>query len=426
MKRKNIYLTAAFLIGCFVWLLSLPRTATSQQAWVRLDREGGGVFEDLQTLEVGDADVLWAASMGTGLFRNTYSNGSWNTNSFTEYLPGHSIFGVDAIAVTSGTTTEYVLVGTGKNGIYYQSATGGNFATNGWNRPTGFTNNWNLARVHDIAFYWPQTGNPSNMQTEYFAILHELEDEYGSYNSGLYRWKADESNFKRIDVGDPYPERKYSHFYRDIATKNVLYAIRGLGPNTPPDYYGGLVKISGTYASPTVADVTIVNNLQKVFGFSQWMDGSDVYSYVSVAYRDQSDIIHYAVYCDKNGSGYNAIWTDYTPGVEAVVIGKPYTSGVNTHHYLWMLDGGYGAWFHDTGTNTSVQINGSTNLNDDPDLKRWSRRAVIPDIQGHVNEAAGEKMRLIAGTHHGGIYYLTYTTSPTWTPVNNHVYAVEP
>jgi len=65
----NLVLRLFLAPGLFI--MGSP-AARSQGNWSRIDLEGGGVVEDLQTLQAG-SDVVWAAAMGSGLFRAEWS-----------------------------------------------------------------------------------------------------------------------------------------------------------------------------------------------------------------------------------------------------------------------------------------------------------------------------------------------------------------
>jgi len=116
MKGTNGISTVA--VTLFFVLLGLSLSLSTVQAqWTRLGLDEGGVGEDVQLLRLEDnslGDVVWSANMEGGLFRATWSGGSWG--SWSEYLPGRGAFGVEAIRIGS---TEYVLGATGTMGLWY-------------------------------------------------------------------------------------------------------------------------------------------------------------------------------------------------------------------------------------------------------------------------------------------------------------------
>ena len=79
--QAKIWIKALRLALLLVFALSTPFPCILQaQTWYRLGLDEGGVGEDLQLLRLSDnslGDVVWSANMEGGLFRATWSNGSW-------------------------------------------------------------------------------------------------------------------------------------------------------------------------------------------------------------------------------------------------------------------------------------------------------------------------------------------------------------
>jgi len=404
-------------------ILILPQMGLAEWERVASGIASGGVIPDIQTLDVpgSSADVVWAASMGTGLFRNVW-DGDWD-NDWSEYLPGKGFLGVDAIYHTpgggAGTPTEYVLGGSNK-GVWYKAAP---ITTTGWDRPNGddyphtSPTWWTLARIHDAAFYNNGSGYANDPQTQYFVILAAGGVPPASYNAGIYKWDNTNNDFDRVDQPYYYSDAKdFDHFYRDKGSSNILYVISDK-----------LYQISGSdYTSLTFDDVDLGINVAKVYGMNQWVDGSDVHTYVLL----RNDSGQYKVYHRKNypsQGSWVSIWTDddgIMSDVSACVVGKPH----GNYHYLWLTASEYGVWFHDTESpNGEIQINGSDTPSTTPGLKRWEPRWMIPDFGGHLQTY--EEMRLFLGTHHYGVWYLTSTLNGTWThgwlPLKKQFYAAQ-
>lgn len=78
MQARNTILRAALGLLAIIGLLIHHPPISQAQTWTRLGEgeQDGGVVGDIQLLssaETGDNPVVWAASMGTGLFRNSFT-----------------------------------------------------------------------------------------------------------------------------------------------------------------------------------------------------------------------------------------------------------------------------------------------------------------------------------------------------------------
>jgi len=444
MQERNAIPRAALGLLALIGLLIHYPSILPAQTWTRLGggEQDGGVVEDIQLLssaETGADPVIWAASMGTGLFRNSWTSNSWD-HDWTEFLPGKGFFGVDAITVTSGpTTTEHVIAGTGMFGILYQSATGGNFSLTGWNRPQGWPappDPLDYTLVHDVAFHY-ESGSYADPPTDkYFAIFVEANAELGGPASGLYRWNGalQPPNFSRADGSDPDEERDFQHFYRDKEDKNALYVIGEEDPSTGEDIK--LYRISGSYSSPDFDDMDLAtmidgdDYIEQAYGISQWDAATPVYTYLIAKYRDHvADQSKIAVFVTHDLHDEDPISPSVIPTViyddefdfmegkgDLRVVGRPHGAG---YHYLWLGCLGYGMFFYDTEVQTLTQITGTSSPNTVPDLMRWTPRAVLMDLQGNIS---ANEMHLFYGTHHKGIWYLTSTLSGgNWTHEWEHL-----
>jgi len=99
MKGTNGISTVALTLFFVLLGLSLSLSTVHAQ-WTRLALDEGGVGEDVQLLRLENnslGDVVWSANMEGGVFRAVHSSGAWQ--SWTEYLPGRGMFGVEAICV---------------------------------------------------------------------------------------------------------------------------------------------------------------------------------------------------------------------------------------------------------------------------------------------------------------------------------------
>jgi hypothetical protein len=433
MKGTNGISTVA--VTLFFVLLGLSLSLSTVQAqWTRLGLDEGGVGEDVQLLRLEDnslGDVVWSANMEGGLFRAAHSSGAWQ--SWTEYLPGRFMFGVEAICDED---TEHVLAATGTLGIWYaENPT----PSSDWDPPNGYDypDEWKNVWTHDAAFFCNTDGNwPDTPPDSFFVILRDTIGDPVQFKPGIYRWLEPDDDFKRVDAALPTSNsRGFGHFWRDLSIPNVLYSI--MGPGT--GYNGGLCKISGDYADPDFELVTIVpsgqGTLKEVLGFNQWEYGSDIYSYALVL-RSVGGDDSYDVWFSTNLAGsspsfthltnlnsvyftsYEDDWSNaFTLPFGGKIIGKPYEYLGQTYHKLWITsangDNGvmYGVLYKDTyyPNDPPIQVNGD----DEEGCKTWADRAFTPD-PGHLGSST---MRFFMGTHKHGVWYMSFSTSnePTWT-----------
>ncbi|HEX7344029.1 MAG TPA: hypothetical protein VF398_07180 [bacterium] len=363
MKRlKEFFGKSWRLIMSLGLLMSLPQISRAQLGqWTRFGLDGGGVAHDVQLLRHDDAspvnDQLWSVSMSSGYYRAYWSGTAWSD--WTGHQPGKSGLGVDAIEVSG---TEYVLVGTSSTGVQFcDDPTSGN---PGWDYPVPiyYPDDWKWARIHDAAFFWPSTGNPTGPEGQYYFLLAApIYDDQPALvaNPGLYRWNS--TTFARVDEsGWTDTAHGYFRFYRDIESPNILYLDRR---QVEGGEYGGLYKISGSYGNPTFApvDMGLGNTLRDVLGFNQCEYSGDVYTYVLVK-RDVSGDPVYSVYVSTTITDeepefdllgdYTSIFPPSSSTNElydvrsemAGVMGKPYDI-TNGYHYLWIVSSGqYGVW----------------------------------------------------------------------------------
>ena len=415
-------LVLALLFGLSRNVLSLPE---------RIDLSGGGVIDDIQTLEVGSDDIVWAASMGTGLFRVKWESSSWD-HTWSENLAGKGVFGLDAIYQSS---TEYVLAGTACNGIYFSSSSSGSFAN--WIRPNNeqqqYPSTWNNIRAHDLAFYCNTNGSyETNPEDKYFVIYrnNDLPGGPGGY-LGIYKWNDGTPAFDRITSA---LDRQFDHFYRDKKDPNVLY-VKGEDAVSGGDVKY-LYRLKGDYASLEFVDKDFARHADPndqdytldVYAFNQWKyDENNTYSYALIKWHDVSanhDYISVFAWLNLHSAttgACNLVYTPpsafasnlssrdeiYEPGMEAEVVGKAVAEISQTYHHLWLSAGKYGVWFFNDQTNQVYVLNGTSTINQEPELKNWSPRSMVPDIQDHISTGTG--MRLFYGSHFMGVWWLDFT-----------------
>ncbi len=248
---------------CLILVIAITLIAvklTSAQNAVLLPMDEGGSVEDLQLVyhdQCSDVpNEVWAACGNTGFYRSTWVGGAGNPwSAWAQYLPVKKGYGVDAIEVGG---TEYVLCASQGIGLWYGSGLTGSFNPN-WARPNGeipYPDAWNQAGTHDVAFYWPEDGfgpNP-NPQSQYYVILTgEINEQGQTYLPGLYWWDNTPPDIGFVPVeNQPLQPRSYSHFYRDVSNKNVLYVT---APNA-------IYKLSGPYGRETFVKLPASTRLE--------------------------------------------------------------------------------------------------------------------------------------------------------------------
>jgi hypothetical protein len=252
MKFKNAFIFIVYLAALIVGVSQSVRA----ENWERMSgTQGGGVPEKIIYVCHDNLDnssppnsvyepsnQVWAASMGNGIYRTTVSayqgypdNLTWAT--WTERQPGKKCFGVDAIEVGG---VEHVLSATGGMGGWYTNSTG-SFSFDRTGNPLAFPDAWRHACLHDAAFFWPTSGNPTDPENHYYVILTSAAGENAP---GIYYWDGDYHTFIRIveEGNTSQAAATYSHFYRDLANKNVVYATS--------DH--AIYKLSGPYGRETL------------------------------------------------------------------------------------------------------------------------------------------------------------------------------
>jgi len=231
--------------------------------WTRLGLDEGGVGEDVQLLRLSNnslGDVVWSANMEGGVFRAVHSSGAWQ--SWTEYLPGRGMFGVEAICVedTDYVDMEYVLAATGTMGLWYNQWYIQNPPAAGeWQRPPSnllYPDNWEHVWTHDAAFFCNTNGSwPQSPEDSFFVILSDTIGDPVQFKPGIYRWDPtlQPPNFTRVDAASAITDpRGFGHFWRDLEDGNVLYV-------TSPD---GIYKLSGSYTSPKFEKLPATTKLE--------------------------------------------------------------------------------------------------------------------------------------------------------------------
>ncbi|TKJ36830.1 hypothetical protein CEE37_14690 [candidate division LCP-89 bacterium B3_LCP] len=305
MKRRNNVLVTILGVFTFLGFLCLKADVAEAQDWSRIALPGGGVVEDMQILAAG-SDVVWAAAMGSGLFRSEWQSGTSSYSAgWDEYLPGTGCLGMDAVyfTPTGGSATEYVMVSTGGSGVKYDASTTGTFTQSEWGYPSGYptTHDWKNTKIHDVAFYCNTSGSYPAPEEEYFILMIDVEDWMGSsWNSGIYRWDTSlqPDAFARVD--DDYssdPGSQFTKFFRDMGTPNVLF-VMGDNPDCQGshEYPTTFYRISGGYSSLDFEELDIARMAGEsgdytidALGFSQWKSGSTIHSYVLVKWWDNSE-----------------------------------------------------------------------------------------------------------------------------------------
>jgi hypothetical protein len=460
MKRRN-RLTYCGLIALLIGLLM---SAPAFCQWQQILLPGGAVGEDLCKVQVGNSDVVWAASMGSGLYRMAWSNSAYGD--WSENIPGKGFLGVDAIYQGG---TEYVLgAGTGF-GAWYGYSTNGTISN--WGRPGGddyphaTSNDWRNARLHDAAFWFYGSSYATTPSNEYIVLLAA---NLTGYNRGIYKWDYSNFEFDRVDeASGGSRERGCSRIWRDYDNANILY-VQGENPDlTVENPCTAMYRLKNSYNNMIFQPFDIAymygrslptpsSTYQTVqfYGMSQWKYDydSNLYTYVLLKYHENSGgTLKYGIFattvlpiiaCQDSVEMYDVTRVldniDIDPVMtdndlirwqyDGKIVGRPYLNGQQViKHRVWFTDPKKGALYYDEGVGGSpTQIVGSTDLTTTPTLRRWAPHAMIPDFQSHIT-ANSDKMRLLDGTQHGGIFYMTHaaTGDPTWSQMVNGLYGTQ-
>ncbi len=311
MSPRFLLLTAAMLCVVLIGQIALAQTTPG---WQRHTLSGGGVCHDLEMAQgyATHLDPVWASCGNNGAYRAEWTDqngwGNW-----TEYLTGKYVFGVDVIVKTL-TWTEYVLTASGNFGVHYNTSTTGTFS-NVWERPNGlkYPDDWNTVATHDVAFYHDNTSGPwpETPEDSFYVVLNEIVDPLGnSKNPGLYFWNTTltPDNFERFDAenNDDHPQY-FDHFWRDLSDKNKLWIVKKLDENTT----GALYRLSGGYGEFPEEPIEIVDNLQEIYGISQWYTEDPAINllYVLVKWIEASEEKYGVFTLDlNNGNQVNQIY----------------------------------------------------------------------------------------------------------------------
>ena len=349
---------AALLTAVTILLFSFINSSAQEWDYFKIP---GGVHHKTVFVDHEDIQGMFSVCMSDKLCFRKWVSGDWDTEWDTYAFP--STWGLDYAAISDGGagTDAWILVGgKGKLEAY-------KYVSTDWIQQTISTPSWaNYEpgfQSHDCVFYGDEL-DPDNV-----LVCRTFDDEN---ENGLYYW-YNNSYWREIEGSAGYGMRmwrSWTHGDTILITQQDNNNIYFIDVDDFPTF------------SPTAWFAPNGVTVQAVQAFNRWKDGDDIYHYAA-AVTTLSGTTTYDIWVRKY-TGSSSQWGDWSKEVSDLsdtwlpawddglatgdyypcfVAGRPYTSGANTYHRVYLSTDQYGMVMFDTGdlTNTPITVNEGSN-----------------------------------------------------------------